>query len=187
MQQGLDRLLHSRRKLAVLQRRNPVLIHFRGGAVLLLGAARTEPLALRDLFQRRRDAVGVVLLVAPVADQELGSQVLVVTHRAPAERTVVVLVIAVLAVDCCQPRSGVLLSSYGMSFITSAGCAASFGTRLSLFTTLRLKSEVAFAFKKAITWLLNSVFASGALFSSSYFEMLCLMHFYVSLHSKRLP
>ena len=71
-----------------------------------------------------------------------------------------------------------------MSFITSAGWAASFNARFSLFTMFRLKSEVAFAFKKAITWLLNSVFASGALFSSSYFVMLCLMHFYPSLLSQ---
>lgn len=71
-----------------------------------------------------------------------------------------------------------------MSFITSAGCAASFNDRFSLLTTFRLKSDVAFAFKKAITWLLNSVFASGALFSSSYFVMLCLMHFYPSSHSQ---
>lgn len=150
--------------------------------MLLLGAVGAEPLALRNLLQRRRHAVGVVLLVASIANQELRPQVLVVTHRAPAERTVVVLVVAVLAVDFRQSLSSALLSSYGMSFITSAGCDASFKTRLSLFTMFRLKSEVAFAFKKAITWLLNSVFASGALFSSSYFVMLCLMHFYASLH-----
>ena len=79
--------------------------------MLLLGAVRTEPLALRTLLQRRGNAVGVVLLVAPVADQELRPQVLVVAHRAPAERAVIVLVVAVLAVDYRQWESRILLSS----------------------------------------------------------------------------